>query len=70
MRGRSPLGRAGRIAGLGELAHDIDGFVHDPVIYAGDQLTEDETTNVTEKLEGLKKALGEDDVEAIGSATE
>jgi molecular chaperone DnaK len=36
----------------------------------GDQLTEDETTNVTEKLEGLKKALGEDDVEAIGSATE
>ena len=36
----------------------------------GDQLTEDETTNVAEKLEGLKKALGEDDVEAIGSATE
>ncbi len=36
----------------------------------GDQLTEDETTNVTEKLEGLKKALGEDDVEAIGTATE
>ena len=36
----------------------------------GDQLTEDETTNVTEKLEGLKKALGENDVEAIGSATE
>jgi molecular chaperone DnaK len=36
----------------------------------GDQLTEDETTNVTEKLEDLKKALGGDDVEAIGSATE
>ena len=36
----------------------------------GDQLTEDETTNVTEKLEGLKKALGDEDVEAIGTATE
>jgi len=36
----------------------------------GDQLTEDETTNVTAKLEDLKKALGDDDVEAIGTATE
>ena len=36
----------------------------------GDQLTEDETTNVTGKLEDLKKALVDDDVEAIGAATE
>ena len=36
----------------------------------GDQLTEDETTNVTGKLEDLKKALVDDDVEAIGTATE
>ncbi len=36
----------------------------------GDQLTEEETTNVTEKLEELKKALGDEDIEAIGSATE
>jgi len=36
----------------------------------GDQLTEDETTNVTAKLEDLKKALGDDDVDAIGTATE
>jgi len=36
----------------------------------GDQLTEDETTNVTGKLEDLKKALVDDDVEAIGTAIE
>ena len=36
----------------------------------GDQLTEDETTNVTSKLEDLKKALVDDDVEVIGTATE
>jgi molecular chaperone DnaK len=36
----------------------------------GDQLTEDETTNVTSKLEDLKKALVGDDVEVIGTATE
>jgi len=36
----------------------------------GDQLTEDETTNVTGKLEDLKKALVDDDVETIGTATE
>jgi len=36
----------------------------------GDQLTEDETINVTGKLEDLKKALVDDDVEAIGTATE
>ena len=36
----------------------------------GDQLTEDETTNVTGKLEDLKKALVDDDVEVIRTATE
>ncbi len=36
----------------------------------GDQLTEDETTNVTGKLEDLKKALVDEDLEAIGMATE
>ncbi|MDP6866998.1 MAG: molecular chaperone DnaK [Acidimicrobiales bacterium] len=36
----------------------------------GDQLTEDETTNVTGKLEDLKKALVDNDVEVIGTATE
>ena len=36
----------------------------------GDQLTEDETTNVTGKLEDLKKALVDDDVEVIRMATE
>ncbi|MCH2421762.1 MAG: molecular chaperone DnaK [Acidimicrobiales bacterium] len=36
----------------------------------GDQLTEDETTNVTGKLVDLKKALVDDDVEVIRTATE
>ena len=36
----------------------------------GDQLTEDETTKVTGKLEDLKKALVDDDVEVIRTATE
>ena len=36
----------------------------------GDQLTEDETTTVTGKLEDLKKALVDDDVEGIRTATE
>ena len=35
-----------------------------------DQLTEDETTSVTEKLESLKKALGGDDTDAVKDATE
>jgi len=35
-----------------------------------DQLTEDETTSVTEKLESLKKALDGDDTDAVKDATE
>ena len=35
-----------------------------------DQLTEDETTSVTEKLESLKKALDGDDTDAVKGATE
>jgi len=35
-----------------------------------DQLTEDETTSVTEKLEFLKKALDGDDTDAVKDATE
>ena len=36
----------------------------------GDQLTDDETSDVTEKLEALKKALDGEDIDAIRSATE
>jgi len=36
----------------------------------GDQLTDEETANVTEKLAALKKALEGDDVDAIKDATE
>jgi len=36
----------------------------------GDKLTDDETSDVTEKLEALKKALGGEDTDAIHSATE
>jgi molecular chaperone DnaK len=35
-----------------------------------DQLTEDETTSVTEKLESLKKVLDGDDTDAVKDATE
>ena len=35
-----------------------------------DQLNEDETTSVTEKLESLKKALDGDDTDAVKDATE
>jgi molecular chaperone DnaK len=56
-----------------EVRNNADNLVYQTeklLVDQGDQLTEDETTNVTSKLEDLKKALVGDDVEVIGTATE
>ena len=56
-----------------EVRNNADNLVYQPeklLADQGDQLTEDETTNVTGKLEDLKKALVDDDVEVIRTATE
>ena len=56
-----------------EVRNNADNLVYQTeklLVDQGDQLTEDETTNVTSKLEDLKKALVDDDVEVIGTATE